>query len=106
MGYRGKAGKHSFYESYRREEERNKRVESFFAGLESAEQYKLERKAEREKPHSLKVGEIIHHSWEGTNASRFLPDPASYSARCRNPGSPGRNRSWFRRYDVRQTHRG
>jgi len=63
MGYAGTAGKSSFYESYRTPEARDQRVARFFADLESSAVYKSQRKAERNQPHELKVGEIITNSW-------------------------------------------
>jgi hypothetical protein len=71
--YRGNAGKSSFYESYRSAEARDKRVAEFFASLESWEQTKNERRAERSKPHTLVVGDIITNSWgwEQTNVDMY-----------------------------------
>lgn len=73
IAYAGNAGKRSFYESYRREEDRDKRVAEFFRNLEGHETLKAGRKAEQSKPHTLKVGDILHHSWgwEQTNCDYY-----------------------------------
>jgi hypothetical protein len=63
IAYAGKANKKSFYESYATKEARDKRIADFFAGLESWQKMKAERRAESSKPHTLKVGDILHHSW-------------------------------------------
>lgn len=63
MAYTNRANKHSFYEGYQTAERRNKRVQEFFAGLDRRVKIVAERKSEREKPHTLRVGDIIHHSW-------------------------------------------
>lgn len=63
LAYIGTAGKRCFYESYRTAEARDKRVAEFFAGLEQTAAMRAGWKAEREKPHTVKVGDIIHHSW-------------------------------------------
>lgn len=63
MCYIGAAGKAAFYESYRTAEQRDKRVADTFAGLERSEVARRERKSERSRPHTVKVGDIIHHSW-------------------------------------------
>jgi hypothetical protein len=63
IGYVGNAGKRAFYESFRTAEQRDKRVADFFAGLEATKAMRAGFKAEREKPHTIKVGDIIHHSW-------------------------------------------
>jgi hypothetical protein len=69
MGFAGTAQKHSFYEMYRSADARDKRVADFFAALERNAQWKAERKVERSKPHTLKVGDVIYNSWgwEQTN---------------------------------------
>jgi len=69
LAYKGKATKQSFYESYMSEEKRNQRVAEFFAGLESHQATQAEYRAERMKPHTLKVGEVLYGSWgyEQTN---------------------------------------
>lgn len=63
LGFIGTAQKSAFYESYRTVEQRDKRIAEFFAGLDRSEAYKVERKAERSKPHELTVGDIIYNSW-------------------------------------------
>lgn len=71
--YRGTAGKSSFYERYRTAEARDKRVAQFFADLEAHEQMLNERKAERSKPHTLQVGDVITNSWgyDQTNVDMY-----------------------------------
>lgn len=63
VAYIGTAGKSAFYESYRTAELRDKRVTEFFMNLESHEKMMAERRAEREKPHGLNVGDVIYNSW-------------------------------------------
>src|SRR5678816_519603 len=63
IAYVGNAGKRSFYQRYRTAEQRDKDVAAFFAGLEATRAMKDGFKAERSKPHTVKVGDIIHHSW-------------------------------------------
>ncbi len=73
MAYRGNAGKSSFYESYRTPETRDRRVAEFFANLEEHEARLDARRAERSKPHDLKVGDIITNSWgyDQTNVDMY-----------------------------------
>ncbi len=73
MAYRGSAGKSSFYESYRTAEARDARVTSFFASLEAREKELSDRRADRSKPHTLKVGDIITNSWgyDQTNVDMY-----------------------------------
>jgi hypothetical protein len=79
MGFVGTARKHSFYESYRREADRDKRVSDFFAALERNAAWKAERKVERSKPHDLTVGDVIYNSWgwEQTNVDFYQVVKAS-----------------------------
>lgn len=63
IAYNGTSSKRAFYESYRTREARDKRVRDFFAGLESHAVMMTDIKVERSKPHTLAVGDIIHHSW-------------------------------------------
>jgi len=73
IAYRGSAGKSSFYESFRTAEVRDKRVAEFFSNLEEHEQRLEARRAERSKPHTLKVGDIITNSWgyDQTNVDMY-----------------------------------
>jgi len=73
LGYAGTARKAAFYYSYRTPELRDKQVETFFAGLESHERMMSERRAERSKPHTLQVGDVITNSWgyEQTNVDMY-----------------------------------
>jgi hypothetical protein len=61
--YTGRANKAAFHESYHRAESRDKRVADFFSGLESHAREKAAWKAETSKPHTLRPGVILHHSW-------------------------------------------
>ncbi len=63
VAYSGRAIKPAFYEAYRHESDRAKRVADFFTGLEQHAALKATWAAERTAPHSLKPGDIIHHSW-------------------------------------------
>lgn len=73
VAYTGRAGKSCFHEIYGKVEARDKRITDFFSGLEAHEAQKLEFRAERNKPHTLKVGDILHHSWgwEQTNCDFY-----------------------------------
>ncbi len=61
--YIGTAGKCTFYYRYNKAELRDKQIADTIAGLESSEAMKADWKASREKPHTVKVGDIIHHAW-------------------------------------------
>jgi len=63
IAYTGNAGKKTFYEGYRTAELRDQRVADFFAGLEESAASRTRRQAERTAPHTMKPGDIIHHSW-------------------------------------------
>jgi hypothetical protein len=63
LGYAGTSKKSAFHNSHRTEEVRDRQVKEFFAGLESSAKLKADYKAERSKPHTVNVGDIIHHSW-------------------------------------------
>lgn len=66
MGFYGKQSKASFYYSYGKEADRNKKVEIFFKGCQAMEQYKAEQKAAAKARNSnsgLKVGQVFVSSW-------------------------------------------
>ncbi len=63
IAYTGNAGEKAFYEGYRTAELRDQRVTDFFAGLEESAASRTIRHAERTAPHTMKPGDIIHHSW-------------------------------------------
>ncbi len=71
--YVGTARKSAFYYSYRTAEARDKQVADFFAGLESHQAMLAQRRADRSKPHTLKVGDIITNSWgyDQTNVDMY-----------------------------------
>lgn len=73
VAYTTRAKKACFHESYRNAESRDKRVTDWFRGLEQHEAMKQDTRAERSKPHTLKVGDILHHSWgwEQTNCDYY-----------------------------------
>src|SRR5579864_7737201 len=63
VAYRGTAGKPSLNHLYRTREQAEKAVESFFNGLDSHKEFVGKMRAEYNKPHTLKVGDIITNSW-------------------------------------------
>jgi|HubBroStandDraft_4_1064222.scaffolds.fasta_scaffold219712_2 hypothetical protein len=73
IAYAGNAGKRSFYELHRRAEDRDRRISEFFRDLEGHQLLKAQRNAERARPHVLKAGDILHHSWgwEQTNCDYY-----------------------------------
>ena len=73
IAYKGNAGKSSWHYSYRTLEEAHKKAQEFFAGLASAKERHAKWRAEANKPHSLKVGDIIANSWgyEQTNVDWY-----------------------------------
>lgn len=97
MGFIGTARKHSFYESYRNFNDRDKRVADFFESLEGSARRKAEYKEARSKPHDLNVGDVVYNSWgwEQTNIDfyQIVKTTANYvwlqPIRCESVPSEG-----------------
>ena len=73
MAFKGKAGKPTWWNTFRNQEEIQKKIEETVSGLEAWEAKKLERRARQHAPHTLKVGEILRSSWgwEQTNVQYY-----------------------------------
>ena len=63
IAFMAKAQKPFFHCSFKTLDQMKRYVTNFFAGMKSHEEAKADRKAERCKPHSLKVGDILYSSW-------------------------------------------
>ena len=73
IAYHGKANKPDFHECYFKAESRDKRIADYFAGVTAHELQKAQWREERNRPHTLKPGDILHHSWgwEQTNCDYY-----------------------------------
>jgi hypothetical protein len=73
IAYKGNSGNSSWHYSYRTLEEAHKKAQEFFAGLASDKERHAKWRAAANKPHSLKVGDIIANSWgyEQTNVDWY-----------------------------------
>ena len=69
IAYGGKRTKADWHYSFPTQEAAQKKIDEWFASLTGHETLKAQFKAERNKPHSLKVGDLIYNSWgwEQTN---------------------------------------
>ena len=69
IAYRGKAGRASWHYSFRDGERAEQHAREWFASLNGWEQRKAEWRADRNRPHTLKVGDVVYNSWgwEQTN---------------------------------------
>jgi hypothetical protein len=63
IGYRGKAGKPSFNYSFRSLEERERYVSEWLKNQLAWNERKAAQRAERSKPHTLAVGDVLVSSW-------------------------------------------
>ncbi len=63
MGYGGKRSKPDFNYIFRNQERRDDYVSKYIEGLRESQEYASKRRADRSKPHSLKVGDILYTSW-------------------------------------------
>lgn len=63
VAYRGTAGKPEFNYSYKTREFAEKKVEEWFTALLAHKVRVLEYRKDANKPHTLKVGDIITNSW-------------------------------------------
>jgi hypothetical protein len=87
IAFHGKAAKPDWHYSFRDEAARDKRIAEFIAGRKRWVEYKAERKAEKDKPHTLKVGDILVSSWgyDQTNIDYYqvtrIPGPMTVEIR-------------------------
>ena len=62
-GFVGKQAKPILYGAYRTEEQRDQAVAQFVSDHREQQAWKAERRAKRNAPHTLKVGDILNTSW-------------------------------------------
>lgn len=63
MAFHGKAAKPDWHYSFRTEEQRTKKIAEYYASRKEYAERKVRDRAERNKPHTLKVGQILVCSW-------------------------------------------
>ena len=63
IAFYGKAAKPAWHYRFSKDESRAQRVAEFIADRKARAKMMAERKADRSKPHSLKVGDILVSSW-------------------------------------------
>jgi len=63
VAYRGTAGRPSFNNSYRSLESAQKLIGEWFEAVSADKKRVIERRADANKPHTLKVGDVITNSW-------------------------------------------
>lgn len=61
--YAGAQSKHAFYEAHRTLEQAQKHIDAFFASLTNWRDIKRKRAANRTRPHTLQVGQVVVNSW-------------------------------------------
>lgn len=73
MCFIGKQTKPAWYYNFRSKAEMEKHINKQIESIKANEEYKAKRKAERNKPHSLKGGDILYSSWgyEQTNVDFY-----------------------------------
>ena len=73
LGFHGQAQSPDFHYTFRTEQARQMHVDNFVACRVSRAQTMARRKADRPRPHPLKVGDIMHTCWgyEQTNVEHF-----------------------------------
>lgn len=73
IAYSGKRNSYDFYEGYGSGEDRATRVIKWLDRIKKHEQAVKERRAQRNQPHTLKVGDILNASWgyDQTNVDFF-----------------------------------
>lgn len=74
IGFWGTSAKSMFHYSYRTEEQRNQAIWNFRESVEHSIEHRAKAKAERAKPHTFKVGDIVNTSWgyDQTNVDFFV----------------------------------
>jgi hypothetical protein len=63
IAYRGKAGRSAWHYAFRNREEAEQAARNFFASLSEWKVRQAEWRADRNRPHSLAVGDIVYNSW-------------------------------------------
>ena len=63
MGFGGKRSKPDFNYIFRNQERRDEYVTNYIYGLRQSQEYAAKRKADRSKPHTLNIGDILYTSW-------------------------------------------
>jgi len=87
IAFHGKATKPDWHYSFRKEEVRAECIAKFIASRKAHAEYMAKRKAEKEKPHTLKVGQILCCTWgyDQTNVDYYevtrVPGPMSVEIR-------------------------
>jgi hypothetical protein len=73
IAFHGKSNSPDWHYNFGKEEGRQARIQSFIDGRKRHAEYRAERKAERQKPHTLAVGDIMVSSWgyEQTNVDFY-----------------------------------
>lgn len=73
LGFHGKAAKPDWHFTFSNETARERKVANYFGGRQSYGKWKIERRAERSKPHTLEVGHVLVASWgyEQTNINFY-----------------------------------
>jgi len=73
IAYTGRARRHTFFETHTSAESRDRRVKGFFDGLSARATAMRQAREGRTRPHTLKAGDILHHSWgyEQTNCDYY-----------------------------------
>ena len=63
MGFGGKRSRPDFNYIFRNQDRRDEYVTNYIDGLRQSQEYASKRRADRSKPHTLKVGDILYTSW-------------------------------------------
>ena len=63
MGFGGKRSKPDFHNWFHNAESRDKKIEEWLDSMKRRTEYVAKAKAERNKPHTLKVGDVLYSSW-------------------------------------------
>jgi hypothetical protein len=63
MAFHGKAAKPDWNFAFAHADQRAKKIAEFFASRKEWANYKAKNRAEKQKPHTLKVGDILVSSW-------------------------------------------
>jgi hypothetical protein len=73
IGFHGTCNAPDFHYTFRTGEAREKHIQNFIACRVHSAEYKAKRKIERQKPHPLTVGTILHTCWgyDQTNVEYF-----------------------------------
>ena len=63
MGFGGRRSRPDFNYIFRNQERRDEYVTNYIDDLRQSQEYASKRRADRSKPHNLKVGDILYTSW-------------------------------------------